>query len=88
MGFLLPTDRREQTAGWTFFSMAKNQPLYAILSPPGQGPIPLPIAGLPAEHLAILREMRRGDPVPSQIVLGLLTLAPPSVLRQQITPRR
>ena len=89
MGFLFPTPRREMLDGWTFFSMAKFQPLYVVLTPPGQGqgPIPLPLAGLPAEHVEILRELLRGDPVPAKIVAGLLTLAPPSVLRQQVSPR-
>ena len=75
--------------GWTFFSMAKFQPLYVVLTPPGQGngPIPLPLAGLPTEHIEALRELYRGDPVPPQIVAGLLTLAPPSVLRGPLSPR-
>jgi hypothetical protein len=85
LGFLLPTPRRESPSGWTFFSMASIQPIYVVLTPPGRagGSSLFPLAGLPAEQREALRNMRRGDPVPSQIVAGLLTLAPPSVLRQQ-----
>lgn len=76
--------------GWTFFSMAKLQPLYVVLTPPGEGkgPIPLPLAGLPFEQVETLHELRRGDPVSPKIVAGLLTLAPPSILGQQLGPRR
>jgi hypothetical protein len=90
MGFLFPTPRRELLDGWTFFSMAKYQPLYVLLSPPGKGkgPIPFPLAGLPFEHVQTLHELHRDDPVPPQIVAGLLTLAPPSLLGQQFGPRR
>jgi hypothetical protein len=90
MGFLFPTPRREMLDGWTFFSMAKNQPLYVVLTPPGQGkgPIPLPLSGLPFEHVAALHELRRNDPVPPQIIAGLPLLSPPSILGQQLGPRR
>ncbi len=90
MGFLFPTPRREMLDGWTFFSMAKLQPLYVVLTPPGagKGPIPLPLAGLPFEQVEALHQLRRGDPVPPQIIAGLLTLAPSSILGQQLAPRR
>ena len=89
MGFLFPTPRREMLDGWTFFSMAKFQPLYVVLTPPGagKGPIPLPLAGLPAEQVEDLHALRRGDPVLPQIMAGLLTLSPTSVLRGQTSPR-
>ena len=88
MGFL-PLTTHEALGGWTFFSMASFQPIYAVLTPPGraQSPIPLPLAGLPVEHRAALANLRRGDPVPPEIIAGLLTLAPPSVLRQQLGVR-
>jgi hypothetical protein len=86
LGFLLPTIRRETAEGWTFFSMASVQPIYVVLSPPGraQSAVPFPLAGLPVEHRDALRRMRRGDRVPGDVVACLLTLAPLSVLRQQI----
>ena len=86
MGFLLPATPREAPSGWTFFSMASVQPIYVVLTAPGraEGSSLLPLAGLPAEHRDALRNMRRGDAVPSHIVAGLLTLAPPSMLRQQL----
>ena len=90
MGFLFPTPRREMLDGWTFFSMAKFQPLYVVLTPPGdgKGPIPLPLSGLPAEHVEDLCALRRGDPVPPKIIAGLLILSPPSILGRQLGPRR
>ena len=75
--------------GWTFFSMAKNQPLYVILAPSGGGgPIPFPLPGLSREHRAILRALRRGDRVPTPIVQALLALSPESVLEEQLRESR
>jgi len=89
LGFLLPTVRREALDDWTFFSMASIQPIYVVLAPPGQphSPMPLALAGLPVEHVQALRGMRRGDPVPSAIVAGLLALAPSSVVLRQLGQR-
>lgn len=89
MGFLLPTVRREALDGWTFFSMASIQPIYVVLAPPGQpqSPMPLALAGMPVDHVQVLRCMRRGDPVPPAIVAGLLALAPSSVVNRQLGQR-
>jgi hypothetical protein len=86
MGFLLPAPRRENLSGWTFFSMASIQPIYVVMSPPGQpqSPLPLTLAGMPSEHVQALRFMRRGDPVPPAIVASLLALAPRAVVQQQL----
>lgn len=83
---LTPTARASE--GWTFFSMAKNQPLYVILAPLGGEPIPLPLPGLSQEHRAILRTLRRGDRVPEQIVRALLALSPEHVLEKQLEESR
>ena len=89
MGYLLPTVRREALDGWTFFSMASIQPIYVVLTPPGQpqSPTPLALAGMPTEHVQVLRCLRRGDPVPSAIVAGLLALAPRLVVSRQVGHR-
>jgi hypothetical protein len=86
LGLLLPLTRRDAPNDWTFFSMASIQPIYVVLAPPGQAqnPVPFALAGLPAEHREALRDLRRGDRVPPEIVAGLLALAPRSVLRQQL----
>ena len=90
LGFVPLTTRGEPTDGWTFFSMASVQPIYVVLSPPGrrETAIPFPLAGLPIEHVERLRELRRGDPVPPEIVAGLLALAPRSVLQPLLGPSR
>lgn len=87
MSFDLTTSARDPR-GWTFFSMAKNQPLYVILAPPGGEPIPFPLPGLSQDHRATLRTLRRGDRVPEPIVSALLALSPVSVLEEQIKESR
>ena len=70
--------------------MASIQPIYVVLSPPGQphSAVPLALAGLPAEHVVALRGMRRGDPVPPAIVAGLLALAPRAMIERHLGHRR
>ena len=89
LGFL-PVNRRDESSDWTFFSMASIQPIYVVLTPPGQAqnPVPFALAGLPTEHREALRHLRRGDRVPPEIVGGLLALSPRSVLRQHLGTRR